>query len=64
MADFERQLEARAELIGGEIMDVLLSLADFSEFKLLMLSHKTAQTTGNALECSYNSLMYANAFPH
>jgi len=40
MRRFEKILLSRSDQLSGEVFDLLLSLADFSEFKETMLSYK------------------------
>lgn len=40
MRKFEKLLSTRSDQLSGEVFDLLLSLADFSEFKETMISYK------------------------
>ena len=40
MQNFESQVIARKDQIGGDVLDMILSFSDFPEFKSLMIAHK------------------------
>ena len=47
MQNFESQVIARKDQIGGDVLDMILSFSDFPEFKSLMIAHKqTRDGTG------------------
>lgn len=44
MAQLEEEIGKRDGVLGGDVLELLLTLADFGEFKQLMLSHKASNT--------------------
>mmetsp|Transcript_7635 Transcript_7635/g.25861 ORF Transcript_7635/g.25861 Transcript_7635/m.25861 type:complete len:102 (+) Transcript_7635:20-325(+) len=50
MAEFEEQLAGRIDDLGGEALDVLLSISSFESFKDMMLSVRAEEQDGRSLD--------------